>query len=145
MYAPRMSTGAMDDATACDVGIHSISPITNTRTTSATTGIAAVRLSSRNGSPIKGMANASLSAGGIGDVARVKRSWTTVTRIGLMTSRKPQVDGASPCDDTSEIGSNDSNATYVIVAKTAEPMKRRNAWSRRMTANEPRSGAPSGA
>jgi len=64
MYAPRMSAGAMRATTACEVGIQSISPITNTKITAATIGSAPVCVSARNGSPMSRIAVERFSAAG---------------------------------------------------------------------------------
>ena len=101
----------MRATTACEVGIQSISPITNTKITPATTGSAAVFVSTRNGRPISRIAVESFTAAETCAVRAVTRSWKSVTIAGFTISRKPHVDGANPCDPVSEIGSTTSYAT----------------------------------
>src|SRR5215217_9387697 len=104
MYAPRMSAGANEATAACEVGIQSISPSTNTVTTTSTTGIAALIGRRRNGSPISGIAIPSLTAAGTPTVQRMSRSWKTVTRRGFTITITPQSAGVRPYVVTSEIG-----------------------------------------
>src|SRR4029450_8443763 len=115
-----MSGGAIRATTACDVGIQSISPMTNTKMTTATTGNAPVFVSARNGSPISRIAVDSFTEAGTCAVRAVMRNWKSVTMIGLTTTRNPHVDGARPCESTSEIGSSVSYATYTSVEKVPE-------------------------
>src|SRR5258708_34734541 len=97
MYAPRMSAGASDATTACDVGTHSISPTTKSRITNAITGADPFTFRSRNGTPISGIATPSFAHAGIEAVHRVSRSWNTVTSSGLTTISTPHVAGARRC------------------------------------------------
>ena len=57
------------------------------------------------------MAVASFGPGANHVVARVRRSWKSVTISGLRTTISPQVQGATPCVSTAEIGSTVSIAT----------------------------------
>src|SRR4029077_7371158 len=145
MYAPRMSAGARAATTACEVGTHSISPITKSKITNAIVKADPFTFRSRNGTPISGIATPSLSEAGIDTVQRVSLSWKKVTSSGLTIINAPQAAGARWWVVVAEIGSRVSVATYVIVAKTDESMKSKNGESRMITANEPRCGGPSGA
>src|SRR3954464_4971352 len=140
-----MSAGASAATTACDVGTHSISPITNNTITSAITGADPFTLRSRNGTPINGIAMPSLTDAGTAAARRVRRSWKTVTSSGLRIISTPHAAGARWCVVVTEIGSSVSVAMYVIVANTDATMNSRNGESRMITANEPRAGGPSGA
>src|SRR3990170_8057040 len=100
-----MSAGASVAITDGEVGTQSISPITNTKITSSTTGTAELAERSRNGRPISSIAEPSFAAGEMPETRRVKRSWKNVTIAGLRTTRKPQVEGEIPCESTSETGS----------------------------------------
>src|SRR6478736_51827 len=140
-----MSAGASAATTACDVGTQSISPITKIRITTAITRADPFQFSSRNGTPIIGIASPSFSEAGTFDVQRVSRSWKTVTSSGLTITSTPHAAGARWWVVVTEIGSNVSVATYVMVANTDESMKSRNGWSRTITRKEPRCGGPLGA
>src|SRR5260221_10923140 len=140
-----MSAGASAATTACDVGTHSISPITKSRITNAITGADPFTFRSRKGTPISGIATPSFAHAGIDAVQRVSRNWNTVTSRGLTIISTPHAAGARWCVVVTEIGSNVSVATYVIVANTDESMKSRNGESRMITLNDPRCGGPSGA
>src|SRR5258707_15575638 len=106
-----MSAGASAATTACDVGTHSISPITKSTITNPITGADPLTFSSRNGTPISGIATPSFVHAGIDDVQRVSRSWNTVTNNGLRTISTPQAAGARWCVVVTEIGSSVSVAT----------------------------------
>src|SRR5205823_9301643 len=112
--------------TACDVGTQSISPVTKITITRAITPAEPFQFSSRNGSPIIGMARPSFTDGGMLDVHIVSRSWKSVTSSGFVIMSKPHAAGARWCVVVTEIGSSVSVAMYVIVAKTDESMKSRN-------------------
>src|SRR4051812_33919334 len=105
-----MSGGASDATTACDVGTHSISPITKTKMTIAITGALPFQLRSRNGSPIIGIAIPSLTEGGMLTVQRVRRNWKSVTKSGLTIISAPHAAGARWCVVVAEIGSSVSVA-----------------------------------
>ena len=96
MYAPRMSAGASCATTACDVGTHSISPITKTTITKRIAQSAFVKTSRRYGSPITSSASTSFGAAGIAPAARVSRTWKSETRSGLTQTRKPHAAGSYP-------------------------------------------------
>src|SRR4051812_16749741 len=140
-----MSAGASAATTACDVGTHSISPITKTKITKAITGAEPFQLRSRNGTPIIGIATPSFSDAGTCAVQRVRRSWKTVTSSGLTIISTPHAAGARWCVVVTEIGRSVSVAMYVIVANTDASMKSRNGEARANTPNEPRCGGPPGA
>ena len=118
MYAPRMSAGANAATTACDVGTHSISPITNSTITSAITGAEPLTFRSRNGTPISGIAtpsfseagtppsNASGAAGTSVDEQRVDDHQHAPRRGREVVRRRRR-----------EIGSSVSVAMYVMDAK----------------------------
>src|SRR6188472_936929 len=103
-----MSCGASSATTACDVGTQSISPITNTTTTVTTASTECDATSSRYGSPITSSATTSFGADGTPAVARVRRTWNSVTRSGLIQTRKPHAEGSYPKPSTSETGSTTS-------------------------------------
>ena len=65
MYAPRMSAGASAATTACDVGTQSISPMTKMTITTPITGADPFTFSSRNGTPIIGIARPSFTEAGM--------------------------------------------------------------------------------
>ena len=69
-----MSAGAIRATTACEVGIQSISPITNTKITAATTGSAPVCVSARNGGSISRIAVRQLHCRQHGATQRLRRS-----------------------------------------------------------------------
>ena len=110
-YAPRKSGGASPATADCEVGTQSISPITNSKRISITTGRESFTDKSRNGKPISGRPTASLVAGGTDATRSVSRSWKKVTSAGLTIRRKPHVEFEYPCEETSEIGRIVSNAT----------------------------------
>src|SRR5579871_6046136 len=118
-----MSAGASAATTACEVGTHSISPVTKITITTAITPAEPFQLSSRNGTPIIGIARPSFTAAGTVTVQRMSRSWSTVTRSGFRIIRKPHAAGARWWVVVAEIGSSVSVAMYVIVANTDESMK----------------------
>ena len=111
MYAPRRSAGASPATTDCDVGTHSISPMTNRKITSSTTGTAALTESSVNGTPMSGIATASFTHGEMCSTARVRRSWQNVTMSGLTMTSTPHAAGAKPYVVVSDTGSTTSKAT----------------------------------
>ena len=93
---PRSGAGASRAAIACDVGIHSISPTTNTAITAAITGTDAAAASTSSGRPISAIAAARRIAGGTPDVARVSLSWNSTTSSGLIASSSPQPAAGTP-------------------------------------------------
>src|SRR3954454_5228998 len=125
-----MSGGESRATIDCDDGTQSISPITKTKTTKATIGIDAETSSKRNEQPISGSPTASFSPAGYASVQRISRIWKKVTKIGLITTRKPHVEGEIPCEVVSEIGRTVSYATYTSHASEAEKRKTRNGRSR---------------
>ena len=110
MYAPRMSAGASAATTACDVGTQSISPVTKITITSAITGADPFQLSSRNGTPIIGIARPSFNDAGMCATRRVSRSWNTVTKSGFRIISNPHTAGDRWCVVVTEIGSSVSVA-----------------------------------
>src|ERR671933_396573 len=100
-----MSAGAIRAAIVCDVGAHSISPITKSTITRAIVGTLELSGRRRNGKPMSGIATRSFTAAETGATSRVTRIWKSVTRTGLITRTNPQVEGESPYVCTAEIGS----------------------------------------
>src|SRR3954452_13070506 len=145
MYAPRMSAGASAATTACEVGTQSISPITKMTITNAITGADPFAFSSRNGTPIIGIASPSFKDAGTWATRRVRRSWNTVTNSGFRIIKQPHTAGDRWCVVVTEIGRSTAVAIWGIVAKTDASRKSRNGESRRITANESRWGGPFGA
>src|SRR4029078_2105555 len=70
MYAPRRSRGASFATTDCDTGTHSISPKTNTVTTTTTASTECDTTSRRYGRPMTRQANTRLGVDGEGEGAR---------------------------------------------------------------------------
>jgi hypothetical protein len=89
-----MSAGASAATTACDVGTHSISPTTKSTMTNAIVKADPFTFSSRNGTPMSGIATASLGAAGTAAVQRVSLSWKSVTSNGLTIINTPHAAGA---------------------------------------------------